>query len=262
MIEEKYLNSIGELIEFTTLNPIGKHPIMNFTFRGQTKEEYELRTCLKRSFINDIDYNEKRLLINFKKYGQSIEPQLCNSIWKSMFIAQHHGIPTRLLDFSVSPLVALHFALTDVNSDNIAAVWAISHVKLHDLLPDKYKTLLKNSGGRSFTIEMLEQLDLSLSEYNKDMGSSSLLFIEPPSVDNRIINQFSHFALVPDMLDPMDEFLKNIKIPNVAYKFLISPKNKKVFRHQLDTMNITERTLFPGLDGIASYLTRRYYEQS
>lgn len=260
MIKEIKLDSIAMLLDFTIKNPMGKHAIMNFTYRGQSKVDYKLSSCLRRSFYSEYEHNEKRLLINFQKYGQNIEPRLCDSIWHNMIIAQHHGIPTRLLDFSVSPLVALHFALTDINSNDDAALWAISHVKLHNMLPIKYKESLKQNMGRSFTVEMLEELGISIPEYNRDMGDFSLLFLEPPSIDARIVNQFSHFALIPDMLDPLDDFLMQLTMPQVAYKFIIPSKNKRVFRQQLDTMNITERTLFPGLDGIASYLSRRYRE--
>lgn len=260
MIEEIKLDSLAKLFDFIVQNPIGKHPIMNFTYRGQNKADYKLSSCLRRSFCSEYEHNEKRLLINFQKYGQSIEPHLCDSVWHNMIIAQHHGIPTRLLDFSVSPLVALHFALTDINSNDDAALWAISHVKLHNILPIRYKKLLKENMGRSFTAEMLEELKISIFEYNRDMGNSSLLFLEPPSIDARIVNQFSHFALIPDMLDPLDDYLMQLSIPHIAYKFIIPSKNKRVFRQQLDTVNITERTLFPGLDGIASYLSRRYRE--
>lgn len=258
MIEEITLTSIGQLIEFSSQNTIGKYPIMNFTYRGQKVATYKLASSLKRSSNSNLEYIENRTLNNFKKYGQNFNSELCDSVWKNMIIAQHHGLPTRLLDFSVSPLVALYFALTDVDTNDTAAVWAISHVKLHDLLPHKYKEMLRKHMGRSFTVDMLNELKLTISEYNRDMGNSSILFIEPPSIDQRIINQFSHFALIPNALDPMDDFLQQLTIPGVTYKFLIPPSKKRVFRQQLDTMNITERTLFPGLDGIASYLARRY----
>lgn len=260
MIEERTLKTIGDLIEFSTQNMIGKYPIMNFTFRGHKRADYKLISSLQRCCSFEKEYIENRTLTNFRKYGESFSPQLNESIWKNMIIAQHHGLPTRLLDFSISPLVALYFALDDIHSNDTAAIWAISHVKLNQLLPQDYKDILNKRMGRSFTVEALNEMRISISDYNRDMGNSSLLFIEPPSIDQRIINQFSHFALVPDCIDPLDDFLDKIKIPNVAYKFLILPQNKIIFKRQLDTLNITERTLFPGLDGIASYLSRRYKE--
>jgi hypothetical protein len=89
------------------------------------------------------------------------------------------------------------------------------------------------------------------------MGDKSIVFLEPPSIDARIVNQFSHFAIIPDALDPMDKFLNDL--PFVVYKFIIPPNKIEFFRDQLDASNITERVLFPGLDGLSTYLKRRYY---
>ena len=176
-----------------------------------------------------------------------------------MVIAQHHGIPTRCLDFSLSPLIALHFSLTENTKGDNAAVWAINHGLLHkNLLPRKYKCILDKYEAVSFTVDMLEELKISIDDYNQDMSGKSIIFLEPPSIDLRIINQFSHFAVIPDALDPLDSFLDKLSFEDAVYKFIIPNDKIDFFRRQLDYMNITERILFPGLDGISSYLKRRY----
>ena len=105
---------------------------------------------------------------------------------------------------------------------------------------------------------MLEEMHITINKYNQDMQNKSIIFLEPPSVDLRIINQFSHFAVIPDMLDPLDNFLDNLELDGAVYKFIIPYDKINYFRRQLDYINITERILFPGLDGVASYLKRRY----
>lgn len=262
MIETVELNSIGQLIDFPF--NVGKideiHPKrMNYTFRGQKSENFSLISSLRRNSNDNINYIEKRLLNNFRKYSQLTEPKVCNSTWENMIIAQHHGIPTRCLDFSISPVVALHFALTDNIVGENAVVYAINHGLLHkNLLPPKYKNILDKYDAVSFTVEMLDELNISIYDYNQDMTDKSILFLEPPSIDSRIVNQFSHFAIIPDMLDPLDDFLLSLDIEKAVYKFIIPSDKINYFRRQLDYMNVTERILFPGLDGISSYLKRRY----
>lgn len=118
--------------------------------------------------------------------------------------------------------------------------------------------MLNEENATSFTIEMLKKLELTIDKYNSDMNGSSLVFLEPPAIDIRIVNQFSHLAILPNGLDPFDKFLANLDIEHVAYKFIIPEDKIQYFRKQLDRMNITERVLFSGLDGLASYLKRRY----
>ena len=265
MIITKELTSIGELIEFPFLEGLqdNLHPNrMSYTFRGQPNDKFELKSSIRRYSGDNYIYCESRLLNNFKKYGQLVEPMLCESVWHNMIIAQHYGIPTRCLDFSISPVVALYFALTNNFEEQNAVVWAINHSALHKkLLPKKYIDILDKYNAVSFTVEMLNEMNLSIMNYNDDMKNNSIVFLEPPSIDQRIINQFSHFAVIPDELDPLDEFLDNIDIDKTVYKFIIPHEKIVKFRKQLDYMNINERILFPGLDGTANYLKRRYQEK-
>ncbi len=144
-----------------------------------------------------------------------------------------------------------------------ATVWAINHGLMHrKLLPGRYKNILEKHEAVSFTVDMLEELNISIKDYNQDMENKSFIFLEPPSIDNRIVNQFSHLAIIPDALEPLDDFLSDIPFEKIVYKFIIPYDKIDLFRKQLDYMNITERTLFPGLDGLADYLKRRYgYEK-
>lgn len=262
MIEIIELNNIGELIDFPFLEKEKdekKYGRMNYTFRGQNNEAYSLTSGLRRTSRKDFGYLERRLLNNFKKYGQIIEDRLCSSTWENMIIAQHHGIPTRCLDFSLSPIVALHFALTGNVYGKNAVVWAINHGEIHrNLLPGRYKSILSKNEAVSFTVDMLQEMNISIDEYNQDMENKSFMFLEPPSIDNRIVNQFSHLAILPNALDPLDDFLNSISLEKIVYKFIVPYDKIDLFRRQLDYMNITERVLFPGLDGLADYLKRRY----
>lgn len=66
----------------------------------------------------------------------------------------------------------------------------------------------------------------------------------------------SILALLPNALDPLDNFVDS---KTVVYKFVIPYDKIFSFREQLDSMNITERTMFPGLDGLSNYLKKRYH---
>src|SRR5947208_1272161 len=78
-----------------------------FAFRGMADAEFTLNTSLMR-LGDGYAHNERHLLRNFKKYAlRNIAEH--DSFWYWLSVAQHHGLPTRLLDWTFSPYVALHF---------------------------------------------------------------------------------------------------------------------------------------------------------
>ena len=92
-----------------------------------------------------------------------------------MVIGQHHGLPTRLMDWTYSPLAALHFAtsredITGMNQHD-AVVWAIDITEMNTLLPAKYQKVLNDERAYLFTIDMqnaYEQLGLIIGETIED----------------------------------------------------------------------------------------------
>ncbi len=86
--------------------------------------------------------------------------------------------------------------------------------------------------------------------------SSFVVFLEPPSLDDRIVNQFALFSLLSDPREHLDDWLQRHE---GLYRRIVVPKElKPEVRDKLDQANITERVLFPGLDGLSRWL-RRYY---
>jgi hypothetical protein len=79
-------------------------------YRGMPNADYRIVTSLQRICKGKRAILEPSILANFTKYAALEDPTIESSVWRQMILGQHHGMPTRLLDWSFSPLVGLHFA--------------------------------------------------------------------------------------------------------------------------------------------------------
>lgn len=232
-----------------------------FFYRGMPDANYNLSTSLNRNCGEKAAVLEMPLLENFIKYVSIEDPTIDESIWKAMIVGQHHGLPTRLLDWTHSPLVALHFAESEGNMADLdkreCAVWRIDARELNKRLPEKYKNALDQKKTFIFSVKLLSEVTNSIEEYDNDMGKSALVTIEPPSIDQRIVNQYSFFTVLPTGIIDLEKFL-NDNTENTV-KYVIDRSVRWDLRDILDQLNMNERTVYPGMDGIAAWLARHYY---
>ena len=106
-------------------------------------------------------------------------------------------------------------------------------------------------------MDMLEEVVSSIEQYDEDMGDRSMLIVEPSSIDERIVNQYSFFAIVPSDINDIEEFLD--KYTNNTVKYIISKDLRWRIADTLDAFNVSERIFYPGLDGLSAWIGRHYY---
>jgi len=241
-------------------------------FRGLPNAAFQLETSLMR--LGGAYWElERHLLRNFRKYA-STEEAAPGSFWHLLSVAQHHGLPTRLLDWTYSPLVALHFATCSIDDyHRDGAIWMVNFEDSHDLLPKELRELLHAEGAQAFTVELLTSMRSnshphsasdsfhrvveSLAQFDA-LGAEQefLLFFEPPSIKQRIVNQFALFSVMPNPVRSVDSWLA--EHDSLYQRIIIPAELKWECRDKLDQCNITERVLFPGLDGLSAWLRRHY----
>lgn len=264
MIQEIKLSSIEDIMslafEQRENEENGRYRSPYF-YRGMPNSSYKLETSLKRNCGEKSRDLEKHILNNFIKYIRTEDPSINESIWKAMTVGQHHGLPTRLLDWTHSTLVALNFATSVGNlaemENNDAVVWRIDAKEINNKLPEKYKNKLQEDRTFIFSLESFADICDSLSSYDNDMQDKGMAIIEPPSLDQRIVNQYAFFSIVPQGIESIEAYLENNTENTV--KYIIDKSLKWKIRDILDQMNVNERIIYPGIDGIAQWLGRHYF---
>lgn len=232
-----------------------------FAFRGLGHYDLSLGSTLVRlaAARADIGRLEHALLRNFRKYAYN-QAHLQDSIWQWMALAQHRGLPTRLLDWTYSPLIALHFATENpADFDEDGVVWCIDFIKANRLLPARLRRLLEEEGSDTFTVEMLNGFR-TLRAFDRLAGEPFMIFLEPPAVDPRILHQLSLFSMLSSPSATLDDWLR--EHPGLSRRVRIPARLKWEIRDKLDQANVNERILFPGLDGLSRWLTRYYMHAS
>ena len=228
----------------------------DYAFRGLSDCTYQLENSFLRN-CGDRPELEYHILRNFRKYARTSEPNLTNTQLRSLVLAQHHGLPTRLLDWTYSPFIAMHFATSNSEKFDIdGVIWQIDFVKVNSLAAKPLQKLLLKEKCNAFTVEMLESEFSNLQKFDEEIGKGNVMFFEPPSIDDRIVNQFALFSIMSDATSVLDEWLT--LHPEMYRRLIIPAKLKWEIRDKLDQSNITERVLFPGLDGLARWLKRHY----
>ena len=224
------------------LSLITRPPYSNWAFRGERDERWPLFSSLSRylrAFSVHRDAwpeQENRILRIFKRKAHQFldKPPDPDDDFQWLALMQHHGAPTRLIDFTWSPYVAAFFALERTRTDGV--VWAMNKVRIDTGRP---------------------RMDPRVAGNFHRYFQSHRRFIwmgEPHTMNRRLIAQSGTFA-VPGLLDlPVEEILASQDQENIMAKIVLNNSVREVAMRELYRMNITHATLFPDLDGLAKSL--------
>ena len=233
----------------------------SYLYRGMPDSSFKMETSLYRNCKHLQKQLEPAILENFAKYAVIGDPTIAESVWRQMILGQHYGLPTRLLDWTHSALVGLHFATAEDNmalmEEHDCMVWRIDMSEMLSLLPNRYQDIVNRKQSTIFSVDMLLEAADSLAEYDSDMGDHAMVIIEPPSINQRIVNQYSFFSIVPMDMPDIEGFLDTHT--NNTIKYIIRADLRWRVRDMLDQLNMSERIVYPGLDGLSKWIARHYY---
>jgi FRG domain len=232
-------------------------------YRGSTAAEWPLLTSLDRLGGTEPPHTKRGLeahvLRSFIRYSRPHFAADEHGDWELLVAAQHHGVPTRLLDWTYSPLVAAHFATAmHVPEERDRAIWRLDWQRMHEAFGLPRLALLLSEVEKLLGEHGEACTPWALFEREPGRGREIACMIEPPSLDARIVAQSAAFTLTTDNTRAFDAFLEAHGLGDALTRYVIPARMVPRVRDQLDLVGMDERRLFPDIDGVAARI-RRYY---
>ena len=244
MLKEIKIRDFGSYVE--TIININEEQQYRMWYRGQSDYSWELVPsvqCVK----NMGKHYEQYITTNFMIQAMRLNPQMPQQYDRSSWLTlmQHYGLPTRLLDWSESPLVALYFALSSQKNKD-AAVWVLNPMKLNEkaeygtyVPPINYKSLEGDLEG-AFSDKDNESIKLQKRIVAcHGVGNDLRMYVQQS--DFTIHSSAEKLNRILAMDDACDYFYK-IRIPKDSCKSLLN---------QLDALGFHESTIYPDMEHIA-----------
>lgn len=195
-----------------------------WVFRGHSDKTYRLLSSVgraKHTSVSRLKYEESLFNI-FQREAQGYLATLPTNAWEWLALAQHHGLPTRLLDWTYNPLVALYFA-----------------VAAHPTMD-----------GEVFALHAGRQVSTAERKGSPFTLPRSVKYF-PTIVTQRIRAQEGLFVVCAELETPLDEALRNDwEIERLS----VPAKCKEQLRYALFRVGVHSSSLFPDIDGLAARL--------
>jgi FRG domain len=249
---EEFVNKVAAMAPDSQQTVSGR-----YWFRGQTNATWGLQPSfmrmtrmLTRDPTDAIELEDAACSEFMSKAHLFVDPGRLAKVkttpcWWALM--QHHGAPTRLLDWSVSPYVAAYFASHQDGSENDGAVWCFCHGELQKTFEREYESPLP-------ALIRTEEEDGKVGKLHADLKDpASRLWVAPLQFSyfssSRMAEQQGRFTMCFRI--HQDHECIATKVPPTHFRRIIIPfAAKPAFLAELRRMNITAAALFPGVDGL------------
>ena len=214
------------------INSFEEQHISNWIFRGHSNIDFKLIPSLFRIDISDCyqswEVVEEYMLESFRREAQPHLKIIPQDEIEWLTLAQHHGLPTRLLDWTSSPLIALYIAVADFQNNKDAIVWSYGSSSVNNCHPES-------------------------TPIARNIGCTTQGLLLPNHISPRVTNQLGCFTLheAPkgkENFIPLNEQDLGFAI---FQRFIIKAETKKDVYNQLYKLGISEALIYPGLEGVA-----------
>ena len=217
------ISSVQDLISLASSQYLAE-PRGRWIFRGHSKESYELIPSVGRAkrTAKSCETYERSIFDTFRREAKAYTDAAPTNDWEWLSLAQHHGLPTRMLDWTYNPLVALYFAV-EANEDFNGKLFALRAPK------------------------SVSESERASSPFEIDRAVKFF----PHIITQRIRVQEGVFVVCNKLESPLDQSLPN---GWRVEQHLIPAAKKRDLRYELFRLGVHASSLFPDLDGLAARL--------
>jgi hypothetical protein len=275
---EEPIETLSEFLE--SVKSIERHSDRFLTFRGQADANWEMLPSIMRGDKKLLDHEKDIMREIISRYPYDFDQDL--TTFDRLSRMQHYGIATRLLDVTTNPLVALYFAIADLNdpfiephgcvmtldaplsrrkffdSDTVSCISNLS-----SLAQDEKETLT-NSTARTIlefnalkpAKRLLQFIKAEKPYFLPEIKREDLhtpYIVVPKLRNSRIIAQHGAFMIFGLDRNAGPTYTRNI----ATKKIHISASSKKKLREELQSLGISDATLFPEIDKASAHLMAR-----
>lgn len=230
----KPVGSITQIADLIALLN-SEFPTEEFLFRGQADNWSllpRLARVTQREATDTLEDLEEKMIGELRRKGQGLCEQVPEDRWGWLAVAQHFGLPTRLLDWSINPLAALWFAVRDPDSPDVPGVMFVAQIDSEDFV--------------------------DLGSQKDPAALDRTMVVRPLHVTQRITTQDAYFTVHASsegtFAPLLDEdawagFIQTIEIPRRAFASL---------RSDLDRLGINAASLFGDLGNLCAHVEWSY----
>jgi FRG domain len=224
-------------------------------FRGINSAGYSLSpgTVWRNISVDD----ENSLVEDFLQTYAALYNPRAEDVWELYALMQHFRVPTRLLDWTKSPLVAAYFALESYQNAECPTIWVIDPYSLNNCTVRKPSVFVPTEKWPSSEgVDLSNLLPFTLrNEWSASMLESPVA-IEPPLTNKRIIAQQGCFTVHGSAKRPIEEYFFD-GAPDRIRKFIIPNKrNQKDMLENLFLLGMREDFIYQDLDSLAKRILR------
>lgn len=264
--EIKFLSDYIKI--FTKLNEDNKNSNKTF-FRGHSNINF----CAEPSLFRDKFYKNESYM--YRQLSMQCQSDLlkCRTYFETISLMKHYGLPTRLLDITSNPLIALYFACENTKYIGEVIVYNIEDDKIKyenneivtmlSCLPmfsyEQHKKIYNNLNDDTNIIDELKnEIKIEKPTFNMDITIDILtkpIFVLPNRNNNRIINQKGAFILfglkeelMEEIEDTKESIINNYRDATIYY---ISSDKKKSILNELRMCGIDKSFIYPEIENVA-----------